>query len=330
MLTRKQVAICSLTLILVISGILGLSASGASESESIRMGLILKNLTNPWFTQTLTGAEEAASELNVELIVLNCMEKPEVQLSQVEDLISSKVDAILAFATSLEGGGVMGDKAHAVGIPYIILDNFHKNMDLNIMTSDNIKGGNMQAEYIVEKLKGKGVVVILQGKPGELSAQNRTKGNVDIYEKYPDIRVVGPYSADWDANKAMQVMEDVLQRESKIDAIVANNDTMILGAIAALESFGMQDVITVGWDTVPEAVEAIREGRLEASVDANAVWLGATAVRCAYEMVTSSLGESTLSDVELFKQPWGYEPAIVSPIVMLTKDNIDELYPIKK
>jgi len=330
MLIRKQIIICSLALILVVSGILGLSTAGASGSESIRMGLILKNLTNPWFTQTLTGAKEAASELNVELIVLNCMEQPETQLNQVEDLISSQVDAIITFATSLEGGEVMGAKAHAAGIPYIVLDNFHKNMSLNIMTSDNIKGGNMQANYVVEKLKGEGIVVILQGKPGELSAQNRTQGNIDIYEKYPDIRVVGPYSADWDANKAMQVMEDVLQKEQKIDAVVANNDTMILGAIAALESFGIQDVITVGWDTIPEAIKAIREGKLNASVDANAIWLGDTGVRCAYKMITSSIGESALSDVEIFKQSWGFEPAIVSPIVMLTKDNVDEIYPIEK
>lgn len=301
-----------------------------TEGEGITMGLILKNLTNSWFTQTLEGAEGAAEELNVELIVLNCMEQPETHQNQVMDLISSKVDAIITFATSIEGGEVMGASANEAGIPFILLDNFHKNMDLDVMTSDNIKGGNMQAEYVIEKLNGEGVVVILQGTAGELSAQNRTQGNIDIYENYPDIRVVGPYAADWDANTAMQVMEDVIQKELKIDAVVANNDTMILGAIAALEAAGIQDVITVGWDTIPEGIDAIRAGQLDASVDANAIWLGDTAVRAAYAMVTGVDGESVLSSVELFRQSWGFEPAIVNPIVMLTEENVDELYPVEE
>ncbi len=321
---RRLFVVC---LVVAFSVAVGVSMYGASDS--IRVGLILKNLTNAWFTQTKDGAEQAAEDLNVDLRVLNCMENPEMHLNQVEDLLQLGVDAIVAFAPSIEEGVVAAGRAQEEGVPYILLDNYHENMTLAVMTSDNILGGQLQAEYVVEQIGGEGVVVILQGKPGELSAQNRTAGNTQVYEKYPGIRVVGPYAGNWNAQTAMEIMEDVIQAEPQIDAVVANNDTMILGAIAALEAAGrVEGVVTVGWDTIPDAIDAIREGKLNASVDANAVWLGDTAVRAAVAIVNGKIGHRLpIEGVALVKQAWGLEAALIQDMEVLTANNVDLLYP---
>jgi ribose transport system substrate-binding protein len=136
----------------------------------------------------------------------------------------------------------------------------------------------MAGEYVAKLIGGKGRVVELEGIPGTSAARDRGKGFNEVMKKYPGIEVVARQEAGFDRAKGLTVMENILQAQPKIDAVFAHNDEMALGALKAISASGRAGIRIVGFDAVDDAVKAVKEGKLAATVAQKPAEMGRLAV----------------------------------------------------
>ena len=150
------------------------------------------------------------------------------------------------------------------------------------IASDNVAGGRMAADYVGTRLRGKGSVVMLEGIPGSSAARDRGKGFREGLKQYPGIALVASQTADFDRAKGLAVMENILQAQKKIDAVFAQNDEMALGAVQAIEAAKRgREMFVVGFDAIADALKAIREGRMAATIAQQPKEMGRLAVEAA-------------------------------------------------
>ena len=246
-------------------------------SEDKKMGLILSTLNNPFFVTLKEGAEAKANELGVELIVLDSQNDSARELSNMEDLVTQGVDLILINPTDSDAVGNAIIAANKAGIPVITLDRGANHGDVvSHVASDNVAGGVMAGEYIIELLGGEGYVVELEGIAGTSAARDRGQGFNDAI-KNSSIEVVANQVADFDRTKGLSVMENILQAQPEIDAVFAHNDEMALGALKAIEVSG-RDILVVGFDATDDAVMSVKDGKMAATVAQQPSMIGALGV----------------------------------------------------
>jgi inositol transport system substrate-binding protein len=165
--------------------------------------------------------------------------------------------------------------------------------------------------YIAERLGGKGNVVMIHGNLGQAAQIKRDKGAREVLAKYPDLKLLADQTASWDRAKAISLMENWIQSHgSNINAVFAQNDEMGMGAVLALEQAKMKDkVIVVSVDAIADALKAVKDGRLDATVFQDARGQGATAIETAVKIVR--------------KEP--YEKEVFIPFRLVTKENVDSI-----
>lgn len=272
------------------------------------VALVVKTLNNPFFNTMQEGAEEAARELELNLIVQAAERELDVekQVQIIENLIQRRVDAILLTPSgSREVVPVIG-RANEAGIPVLTLDT-RVDMDLllrdgseiaTFIGSDNYDGGQLAGLYVAEQLDGSGKVAILEGIPGHETADSRQSGFLAALEDYPDIEIVASQTANWERNMGYNVFENILQSHSDVDAVFAANDLMALGAVEAMAAndFDPEDILVVGFDAHSEAIEAIREGRMNATIAQNPYEIGRAGVENAYKLLN---GEEIPVDITI-------------------------------
>ncbi len=249
------------------------------------IGLSLSTLNNPFFVTLRDGAKKAAEELGVELIVLDAQDNPAKQLNDIEDLIEKKVDLIIINPTDSDAIVSAVESANEAGIPVITVDRAANGGKVILhIASDNVAGGRMAAQIIAKALNGKGKVVELVGIPGTSAARDRGKGFEEELKKYPGLKLVAKQVANFNRAEGLTVMENILQAHPDIDAVFAQNDEMALGAIEALKEAGLLDkVIVVGFDAIPDAVEAVKKGEMYATIAQQPFKMGYLAVEKAVE-----------------------------------------------
>ncbi len=249
------------------------------------IGLSLSTLNNPFFVTLRDGAKKAAEELGVELIVLDAQDNPAKQLNDIEDLIEKKVDLIIINPTDSDAIVSAVESANEAGIPVITVDRAANGGKVILhIASDNVAGGRMAAQIIAKALNGKGKVVELVGIPGTSAARDRGKGFEEELKKYPGLKLVAKQVANFNRAEGLTVMENILQAHPDIDAVFAQNDEMALGAIEALKEAGLLDkVIVVGFDAIPDAVEAVKKGEVYATIAQQPFKMGYLAVEKAVE-----------------------------------------------
>ncbi|MEK6265487.1 MAG: substrate-binding domain-containing protein, partial [Clostridium sp.] len=151
------------------------------------------------------------------------------------------------------------------------------------IASDNIKGGEMAAEFILEKLNGMGNIVELQGVPGASATRERGEGFHNIVDVKDGGKVVASQAAGFDRQKGLTVTENIIQATPAFDAIFAHNDEMALGAVKAIKTAN-KDVIIVGFDGNDEAKAAVESGDLAATIAQKPDLMGAVAVENAVKV----------------------------------------------
>lgn len=256
-------------------------ANGVSMAETI--GLVVSTQNNPFFVTLKQGAEKKAKELGHKLIVLDSQNDPSKELANVEDLVVKGVDVLLINPTDSDAVASSVRVANRNKIPVITLDRAaNKGNVVSHVASDNILGGEMAGKYILELLGGKGKVVELEGIPGTTAARDRGAGfNKAIAGK---LEVVAKQTADFDRTKGLNVMENILQAQSRIDAVFAHNDEMALGALKAIEATG-RNIAVVGFDATDDAVSSVKAGKLKATVAQKPAEIGAKGVEIANKVV---------------------------------------------
>jgi len=287
-----------------------LTPQPAAAQKPLRMGLIVKNLVNPFWVYMRQGAEVAAKKYGVELTTY-APTKPdnvEEQIRIMEDLIQKKVDAIIIVPADSNGIVPGIERANAANIPVALANsNAFGGKVITFTGVENYAGMVQVAEYMVKKLAGKGSVVILEGVPGAQTAMDRKQAADDVLKKYPDIKVLASQTALNQRGEGMSVMENLLQRFPSIDAVFGTNDEMALGAVEALDAAKRLDKTMVsGFDCNNDAVLAISQGRMVVTLDQQPGEQAASALEAAVQF---------LQGKEVPKR-------IVTPAALVDKSNV--------
>jgi len=286
-----------LSLILVSAMALGVLSGcaddGGSETEGKKIGLVISTLNNPFFVDLEAGAKEKADELGATLITLDSQDDSAKELSNMEDLINQNVDLILINPTDSDAVQSAIEAANTAGIPVITLDRGANAGEVVAhIASDNVAGGVLAGEFIVEQLGGEGKVVELEGIPGASAARDRGEGFNKALEG-TNIEVVAKQTANFDRAEGLSVMENILQSQTEIDAVFAHNDEMALGALEAIKASG-RDILVVGFDATADAKAAVEEGTMAATVEQLPKMIGSLGVETAMKVIDGETVEKTI------------------------------------
>jgi ribose transport system substrate-binding protein len=270
-----------------------------------RVALVMKTLNNPFFIDMQRGAEKAAKDLNVDLIVQAADRETDVerQMQIVENLIQAHVGALaLTPSGSREVVPVVG-KANAANIPVVIVDtrlDQKAATDAGVKTasfvgSDNYRGGQLIGEYLVKASNGRAKVAVLEGIPGHETGDSRVRGFKDAIKGSPGVTIVASQPANWERDQGFNVFQNILQAHADIDTVFACNDIMALGAIEAIAAAGKAGRIRVlGFDAIDDARRAITEGKMTATVAQYPDEMGRAAIEAA---VKAMKGEAVPPDI---------------------------------
>nr|WP_019390649.1 ribose ABC transporter substrate-binding protein RbsB [Priestia filamentosa] len=261
--------------------------------EDIKIGLSVSTLNNPFFVSLKNGVVKEAKKQGMNVVIVDAQNDSAKQVNDVEDLLQQGVDVLLINPTDSAAISTAVQSANNIGIPVVTLDrSADKGKVETLVASDNVKGGEMAADYIVEKLGEGAKVAELEGTPGASATRERGKGFHNIADQKLD--VAAKQSADFDRTKGLNVMENLLQGNSDIKAVFAHNDEMALGAIQAINSSG-RDVLVVGFDGNEDAVNAVKEGKLAATVAQQPELIGELAVKAASDVLKGKKVEKNIA-----------------------------------
>ena len=252
--------------------------------DKITIGVTMK-FDDLWLT-TLRDAmsEYAATQPDVELVMVDSKEDVATQLAQVENFVTQKVDAIVVIAANTDAADPMTKAAQDAGIPLLYVNRLPSNLPegISYVGSESIQAGIMQAEWIAEQLGGKGNVVIMNGDLAQEAAQKRTEGEKQVFAKFPDIKIIREDTGNWSRDQGLALMENWLASGDQIDAVASNNDEMAIGAIQAIEAAGkLGEIIVGGVDASPDALQEMDKGRLDVTVFQNAKGQGEGGIKVA-------------------------------------------------
>jgi len=277
-----------------------------------KIALVLKNFTNPFWLTHQKAAERAAADLGIEVTVL-APSKPdnvEEQIRIVEDLIQSGVDAVAIAPANTQAIATAIQKLNEAGIP-VVYDNTRGSGGdyVAYVGADNILVGQTMGQEMCKRLDGKGKVLVLEGMPGQQTADDRRKGANQALAECPDITVVSQ-TAHWTRVEGMQVSENVLQRFPDLDGIIGIGGEMALGALEALEGAGVpkDQVLVQAMDVYPDIAQAIKDGDLDYTISQAP---GNQAYFSIALLVKYLNGEDVPKEVR-------------TPVVVVTQDNVEQ------
>ena len=276
------------------------SDSSKKDDDSIVIGLSVSTLNNPFFVTLTDGAKEKAEELGATLTVVDAQDNASKQASDVEDLIQQKVDLILINPVDSAAVASAVESVNAAGIPVITIDRSAEGGEVvTHIASDNVAGGVLAGEYLLE-LVGEGAKVAeLEGVAGSSAARDRGEGfNTAVDGK---LEVVAKQTANFNRAEGLTVMENILQANPDIVGVFAHNDEMALGALEAIEAAG-KDIKVIGFDATDDAVAAVSAGTLSATVAQKPEEIGTKAVEAAIKHLKGEKVEANIPvELELIK-----------------------------
>ncbi|WP_194541797.1 ribose ABC transporter substrate-binding protein RbsB [Paenibacillus sp. FSL W7-1279] len=266
-------------------------ASG--DVKDIKIGLSISTLNNPFFVSLKDGVVAEATKQGMEVVVVDAQNDSAKQSNDVDDLIQQGVNALLINPTDSSAISTVVQTANSLGIPVITLDRSADQGEVAaLVASDNVKGGQMAAEYIVDQLGKDTKVIELEGVPGASATRERGQGFHDIADE--QLNVVAKQAADFDRTKGLTVTENLLQGNPDAKAIFAHNDEMALGAIEAIQSSG-KDIMVIGFDGNDDALKSIEAGNLTATVAQQPELIGQLAVGAAKDVLQGKEVEKNIA-----------------------------------
>ena len=270
-LTRRQFTTSSLALgAAAATGTLP-AAPVWAQGKTPKIAFFVKNVTNPFWKACRIGAEKAAKELKIDLEVV-APTKPdniEEQTRLVEDWIVKKPDAFVFVPVDYKALVPSIQKANQAGIPIINYNNVMTDIQkVTFIGSDDEMFEYEMCKYLFKSMGGKGKIVHIDGVPAAITAQNRKKGFDRAVKETPGIEVLASQPGQYRRLPAQQVFENLMQRFPEIDAVVSANDDMAVGVVEALQAAGRGGKTkVVGIDGIPDAIQAIADGKMFSTVD---------------------------------------------------------------
>lgn len=245
------------------------STTPGKQGEAKKIAVIISTLNNPWFVVLGETARDRALELGYEANLFDSQNDTAKEASHFDNVIAAGYAAILFNPTDADGSIANLKRATGAGIPVFCIDREVNSTDAATaqLLSDNYSGCIELGKYFVEKVGEKGKYVELLGLVGDNNTWNRSKGFHSVVDRHEGLKMVAQQSADFDRNKALEVMESVLQSHDDINAVFCGNDAMAMGAYQALLAAGKSDQVKVfGYDGSEDVVKSIGEGKISATV----------------------------------------------------------------
>lgn len=244
----------------------GAMPSFAAAADVI--AIITPSPDNPFFKAEADGAAAKAKELGYEVMILVHDDDANKQSELFDSAIAAGVKAIILDNAGADASVAAVQKAKDAGIPSFLIDReiTATGVAVSQIVSNNYQGAQLGAEEFVKLMGEKGEYAELIGKESDTNAGIRSKGYHDVIDQYPDLKLVASQTANWSQTEAYTVMESMLQANPGIMGVIAGNDTMAMGAYAALEAAGRKDVIVVGFDGSNDVRDSILAGGVKATV----------------------------------------------------------------
>jgi erythritol transport system substrate-binding protein len=229
--------------------------------------IITPSHDNPFFKAEAVGAQAKAEELGYKAAIYSHDDDANKQNDLVDSAIAQKAAAIVLDNAGADATVAAVQKAKDAGIPSFLIDREINATGVAVaqIVSNNYQGATLVAESFVEALGEKGNFVELVGKESDTNAGVRSKGFHDVIDQYPDMKMVAQQSANWSQTEAFSKMESILQANPDIQGVISGNDTMAMGAMAAIEAAGRKDIIIAGFDGSNDVRDAIIAGKIHAT-----------------------------------------------------------------
>ena len=263
-LTMKITAAISLVAVIAVC----LSCQSNSSGRKERIAVVISTLNNPWFVVLGQAAVDRCKELGYEATLFDSQINPSKEAEHVDNILASGYRAILFNPTDADGSAVNAKAAARADVPVFCMDR-----EINVpgacvtqILSDNYSGCISLGQYFVESMGRKGNYVEILGLVGDNNTWARSRGFHSVVDCYENLKMLAQQNADFDQNKAMEVMESMMQAHRDIDAVFCGNDAMAMGAYQAILAAGKASKIKVfGFDGADDCVNGIREGKIEAT-----------------------------------------------------------------
>jgi len=284
---RRGVSMCALAFGL---GALTAPLSAQTMPDKIeQIGLMVQDMSNPFFSAMDKGAQEAAAAIGALPITQDAQLDLSAQYNQIDAFIQQGVDLIVISAVDGAGIAPAIAKAKEAGIIVMAVDTPAEGADAVIMTNA-VQAGERSCEFLFEQMGGKGEVLLVDGTPIQ-TIIDRISGCKTVAERYPDIKIVGQQASKNDRASGLAVTTDMLTANPDVTGIFGMNDPSALGAVLAVEQAGKSgQIIVTGVDGSPEAVaELTREGSpFVGSATQNPGEMVRQAIKIAQDMVAGN------------------------------------------
>lgn len=248
---------------LVVLMILSLTVAALAAPKKVVVGVSLLTREHVFYNNIEKSLINRAKQLGVKLIVQDASRDSNKQLSQVQDFITQKVNAIILCPTNSAGSKSMVELANKANIPVFTMDISSDGQTVAHVATDNYKGGELAADYVAKKMlpSHKGEVAIVTYSEVE-SCVNREKGFKEFLGKnYPDIKVVDVQNCSGDQAKAADVTQNMLVKYPNLQVIFGVGDPFAMGALSAIKAAN-RNVQVIGFDGNPEGIAEIKNGGL--------------------------------------------------------------------
>jgi ribose transport system substrate-binding protein len=287
-------------------------SSSNSSTRPKKIAIVVSTLNNPWFVFLAETAAKKAKDLGYESKIFDSQNNTALESDHFENAIAAGYNAILFNPTDAAGSVTNVKKAKDAGVAVFCMDREINSKDAatSQILSDSYSACIELGKLFVKSLNKKGNYVELLGIVSDNNTWNRSKGFHSVVDNYPQLKMVAQQSADFDRNKAMEVMESILQAHPDIDGVFCGNDAMAMGAYQALVAAGKAShVKVIGFDGAEDAVQSIKDGKL-------------TATAMQFPKTIAELA-ATYAD-EYFKGKRSFPKKLPISVEVVTAENIDK------
>jgi len=300
----NKIILTKTKLVLLLLLILGAEACNqpVEKKKSNKIAVVISTLNNPWFVVLGESAAGRARELGYEAQIFDSQNNSAKEAEHFDNIIAMGYDAILFNPTDADGSVLNVKRAKEAGIPTFCMDREINSRDAATtqLLSDSFTGCVKLGQYFVRQVGKKGNYVEILGLVGDNNTWNRSNGFHSVVDEFPDLKMVAKQSADFDRNKAMDVMETIMQANPDIDAVFCGNDAMAMGAYQAVLSAGKAYQVKIfGFDGSNDAINGIAEGKIAATVMQFPILMARTSADLADEYVKGKRDFSTKTPVEV-------------------------------
>ena len=283
---------------------LGFGAS--AMAQDITIGLAVANLQADFFNQIKQSVEAAGEEAGIEVVTVDARGDAATQVSQVQDLITREIDALIYIPAGATAAGVPVEAARAAGIPVVSVDRNPPDVPGDtFIATDSVAAARTLGEWVAEQTGGVGRIGIIQGQIGTTPELDRDQGFREAVDNYPDLEIVAMQASNmWMQDEGFAIAQDMLLRDPEITVFFGRADALALGAAQAVEVANLDhDVLVVGFDGDFAGLRAVRDGLLDATMTQQTQGMGRMAFQSAIALINGEeVPEIQLQDATLTTQ----------------------------